>query len=55
MSVQYEILKAEKQARQNRYVAQVKSGSFPASSNRASRSGSNRRSSAPLSAPSFSY
>lgn len=54
MSNRYSDIKAEKSARQSRYIAKVHSNDFAESGNRGSKLGRNRKSKAPLSAPSFS-
>ena len=48
MSDSYEELKAEKAARQLRYVQKIIENKFPANASRSSRAGSNRKSKAPL-------
>ena len=49
MDNSYEEIKAEKAARQLRYVEKVIENKFPANASRSSRAGSNRKSKAPLS------
>lgn len=53
MSNSYSDIKAEKSARQSRYVAKFHSNGFAASVSRGSNLGRSRKSNAPLSAPSF--
>ena len=54
MSNSYSDIKAEKNARQSRYVSKVHNNAFAASASRRSSLGRIRKSNAPLPAPSFS-